>query len=147
MVFGFTESTPSVISAMRSISWLPYDGPSEMKWSTSSGSTSRRRSPPVNGSCERVGGRAAGAASGTTPAWATASLAASRLRSRLDPLARAMARHPDRRGSVRGGHVSLQAALAQGAAVDGDLVDVGVRRVVRVLAADEAGDRGRACRE
>src|SRR3954453_18183041 len=68
-----------------------------MKWSTSSGSPSRRRSPPVNGSCERVGGRAAGAASGTTPAWATASLAASRLRSRLDPLARAMARHPDRR--------------------------------------------------
>src|SRR3954454_4647801 len=68
-----------------------------MKWSTSSGSTSRRRRPPVNGSCERVGGRAAGAASGITPAWATASLAASRLRSRLDPLARAIARHPDRR--------------------------------------------------
>src|SRR5215211_2626660 len=53
-----------------------------MKWSTRRGRTSRRRSPPVKGSCGRR--------PGSTPACATASRAASRLRSRLDLPARAI---------------------------------------------------------
>ena len=50
IVFGFTERTPSVSSEIRSISWLPYDGPAAIRCITSSGRTSRRRSSPVNGS-------------------------------------------------------------------------------------------------
>src|SRR5215211_8632678 len=53
-----------------------------MKCNTSSGSTSRRRRPPVNGSCGR--------SPGSIPACTTASRAASRLRSRLDLPARAI---------------------------------------------------------
>src|SRR2546423_625959 len=53
MVFGFTLSTPSVTAEIRSISWLPYEGPLWMKCSTSSGSTSRLRSSPVKGSPPR----------------------------------------------------------------------------------------------
>jgi hypothetical protein len=81
-VFGFTDSTPSVSSEMRSMSWLPYEGPVAITCMTSSGSTSRRRSSPVNGSagpCRlRTGSRTAAWASASFVVSATARLVAPR---------------------------------------------------------------------
>jgi len=81
-VFGFTESTPSVSSEIRSISWFPYDGPPAITCITSSGSTSRLRSSPVKGSPgprgRRTGSRTAACASASFVVSATARLVAPR---------------------------------------------------------------------